>query len=407
MNKLFSFSLYDVGNSVFPMIVIASVTSSYFVNNVADDQQIGTALWQLTIGIVGIIVAIVMPYLGKIADSKENGKIFYLKVFSLLCIISISCFWFIKPTSSYTFNALIILLIAGITYEISNSFYNSTLKNCYPSNLTLGSGIGFGSGFIGGVVLFFILLQLLILPEKNIFNLNKENYDHIRFIHVILALWFLLFSIPLIFLSNIKHPARQYKKSTYEEIKSLIWKNGLTNTGRFLLARLFYVDGLVIITTTVGIFGTSVMGLTLQQLLILGLLANISGAIGCYLFGFLIKNDKLTVIVTLTILILLILAISINTSQILFVILVIIATFFTGPLQSSSRVIMANLTDDNRQGFSFGIFTLSGKITAFVGPICAALFTFLISQRIGFAFSLVLLSLGLFLMINVSYNKKN
>ena len=75
MNKLFSFSLYDVGNSVFPMIVIASVTSSYFVNNVADDQQNGTALWQLTIGIVGIIVAIVMPYLGKIADSKENGKI--------------------------------------------------------------------------------------------------------------------------------------------------------------------------------------------------------------------------------------------------------------------------------------------------------------------------------------------
>ena len=220
MNKLFSFSLYDVGNSVFPMIVIASVTSSYFVNNVADDQQNGTALWQLTIGIVGIIVAIVMPYLGKIADSKENGKIFYLRVFSLICIISISCFWFIKPSSSYTFNALIILLIAGMTYEISNSFYNSTLKNCYPSNITLGSGIGFGSGFIGGVVLFFILLQLLILPEKNIFNLNTENYDHIRFIHVILALWFLLFSIPLIFVSNIKHPARQYKKSTYEEIKS-------------------------------------------------------------------------------------------------------------------------------------------------------------------------------------------
>jgi UMF1 family MFS transporter len=148
------------------------------------------------------------------------------------------------------------------------------------------------------------------------------------------------------------------------------------------------------------------MGLTLQQLLILGLLANISGAIGCYLFGFFIKNDKLTVIVTLTILILLILALSINTSQILFIILVIIATFFTGPLQSSSRVIMANLTDDNRQGFSFGIFTLSGKITAFVGPICAALLTFLISQRIGFAFSIVLLSLGLLLMTNVSYNKK-
>jgi len=406
MNKLFSFSLYDVGNSVFPMIVIASITSSYFVNNVVDDQQNGTALWQLTIGIVGIIVALLMPYLGKIADSKENGRTFYLRLFSIFCIISIGCFWFIQPYPSYTIYALIILLISGITYEMSNSLYNASLKNCSPSDLTFGSGIGFGSGFIGGVVLFFLILQLLILPEKNIFNLNKENYDHIRFIHVILALWFLLFSIPLIFISNINHPAVQYKKNTYQETKSLIWKNGITNTGRFLLARLLYVDGLVIITTTIGIFGTSVMGLTLQQLLILGLLANISGAIGCYIFGFFIKNDKLTVIVTLTILILLVLIISINTSKILFIILVIIATFFSGPLQSSSRVIMANLTDDDRQGFSFGVFTLSGKITAFLGPICAALLTFLISQRVGFAFSIVLLSLGLFLMINVSYKKK-
>ena len=81
-----------------------------------------------------------------------------------------------------------------------------------------------------------------------------------------------------------------------------------------------------------------------------------------------------------------------------------IATFFTGPLQSSSRVVMANLTDDNRQGFSFGIFTLSGKITAFLGPILASALTFLISQRVGFGFSIVLLSLGLFLMIGVSYN---
>ena len=83
---------------------------------------------------------------------------------------------------------------------------------------------------------------------------------------------------------------------------------------------------------------------------------------------------------------------------------VIIATFFTGPLQSSSRVVMANLTDDNRQGFSFGIFTLSGKITAFLGPILASALTFLISQRVGFGFSIVLLSLGLFLMIGVSYS---
>ena len=404
MNKLLSFSLYDVGNSVFPMIVIAALTSSYFVNNVVDDPQYGTALWQFTIGVTGIIVALIMPYIGKIADSRANGKIFYLRLFSILCIIFIGCFYLIKPSTNYIYYGLLFLLLSGITYEISNSFYNSTLKNCYPSDLTLGSGIGFGSGFIGGVVIFFLILSLLILPEKNIFNLNKENFDHIRFVHIILAFWFLLFAFPLLFFSNINNVAEKYTNRTFLEIKSLIWKDKLSNTGRFLLARLFYVDGLVIITTTIGIFGTSVMGLSLQQILILGLQANISGAIGCYLFGYLIKDDKLAIIITLTVVIFLILLISINTNQTMFMVYVVTATFFTGPLQSSSRVVMANLTDDNRQGFSFGIFTLSGKITAFLGPILAAALTFLISQRVGFGFSIVLLSLGLFLMIGVSYN---
>ena len=404
MNKLLSFSLYDVGNSVFPMIVIAALTSSYFVNNVVDDPQYGTALWQFTIGVTGIIVALIMPYIGKIADSRANGKIFYLRLFSILCIIFIGCFYLIKPSTNYIYYGLLFLLLSGITYEISNSFYNSTLKNCYPSDLTLGSGIGFGSGFIGGVVIFFLILSLLIIPEKNIFNLNKENFDHIRFVHLILAFWFLLFAFPLLFFSNINNVAEKYTNRTFLEIKSLVWKDKLSNTGRFLLARLFYVDGLVIITTTIGIFGTSVMGLSIQQILILGLQANISGAIGCYLFGYLIKDDKLAIIITLTVVIFLILLISINTNQTMFMVYVVTATFFTGPLQSSSRVVMANLTDDNRQGFSFGIFTLSGKITAFLGPILAAALTFLISQRVGFGFSIVLLSLGLFLMIGVSYN---
>ena len=407
MNKLLSFSLYDVGNSVFPMIVIAALTSSYFVNNVVDDPQYGTALWQFTIGVTGIIVALIMPYIGKIADSRANGKIFYLRLFSILCIIFIGCFYLIKPSTNYIYYGLLFLLLSGITYEISNSFYNSTLKNCYASDLTLGSGIGFGSGFIGGVVIFFLILSLLIIPEKNIFNLNKENFDHIRFVHIILAFWFLLFAFPLLFFSNINNVAEKYTNRTFLEIKSLIWKDKLSNTGRFLLARLFYVDGLVIITTTIGIFGTSVMGLSIQQILILGLQANISGAIGCYLFGYLIKDDKLAIIITLTVVIFLILLISINTNQTMFMVYVVTATFFTGPLQSSSRVVMANLTDDNRQGFSFGIFTLSGKITAFLGPILAATLTFLISQRVGFGFSIVLLSLGLFLMIGVSYNNVN
>mgnify|MGYP001303622024 CR=1 FL=1 len=72
MKKLLSFSFYDFGNSVFPMIIITTLTSSYFVNHVIGNQQTGTALWQLTIGISGILIALMMPFIGKLSDATNN-----------------------------------------------------------------------------------------------------------------------------------------------------------------------------------------------------------------------------------------------------------------------------------------------------------------------------------------------
>ena len=79
--RITAFSFYDFGNSVFPMIVVSALTSSYFVNHIASSQQTGTALWQLTIGIAGIFIAIIMPFIGNIADSQVNGRLKYLRIF--------------------------------------------------------------------------------------------------------------------------------------------------------------------------------------------------------------------------------------------------------------------------------------------------------------------------------------
>ena len=145
MKRLIAFSFYDVGNSVFPMIVVSALTSSYFVNQVADNPQTGTALWQFTIGIAGILIALLMPYIGTLADSVKNGRLILLRLFTVICIASIALFWFILPSSNYIILALVIFLIGSMSYEASNGLYNASLKSCITSNLTFGSGIGFGS----------------------------------------------------------------------------------------------------------------------------------------------------------------------------------------------------------------------------------------------------------------------
>ena len=405
MKQLIKFSLFDAGNSVFPMLVLSALTSSYFVNHIVADEQLGTALWQLTIGIAGIFIAFAMPYIGNAADNMINGRLKLLRLFTFLCILFVGCFYFILPNQEYVLTALVILFLGSVTYETSNSLYNSIMKSCATNNLTLSSGIGFGTGFLGGVLILVLLLYTLILPQPNLFGISMDNYLHLRFAHIILAFWFLVFCLPLLYFSQLTQETAISKNKISQKIKSLIWDKGLTNVGKYLIARMLYMDGLIIVSTSVGIFGTSVMGLSISQILMVAIIANISGAIGCYLFGARAKNDKNTIIITLLILSFIVVLISINKNPNAYIILVIAGTFFAGPLQSSSRVVMANLIPNETQGLGFGLFTFSGKATAFIGPICAAALTFLISQRAGFAFSIVLLILGAFLMLKVSYEK--
>ena len=405
MRQLIKFSLFDAGNSVFPMLVLSALTSSYFVNHIVADEQLGTALWQLTIGIAGIFIAFVMPYIGNAADNMINGRLKLLRLFTFLCILFVGCFYFILPNQEYVLTALVILFLASVTYEASNSLYNSIMKNCSTSNLTLSSGIGFGTGFLGGVLILVLLLYTLILPQPNLFGISMDNYLHLRFAHIILAFWFLVFCLPLLYFSQLTQETAISKNKISQKIKNLIWDKGLTNVGKYLIARMLYMDGLIIVSTSVGIFGTSVMGLSISQILMVAIIANISGAIGCYLFGARARNDKNTIITTLLILSFIVILISMNKNPNTYIILVVAGTFFAGPLQSSSRVVMANLIPNETQGLGFGLFTFSGKATAFIGPVCAAALTFLISQRAGFAFSIVLLILGAFLMLKVSYEK--
>ena len=405
MRQLIKFSLFDAGNSVFPMLVLSALTSSYFVNHIVADEQLGTALWQLTIGIAGIFIAFVMPYIGNVADNMINGRLKLLRLFTFLCILFVGCFYFILPNQEYVLTALVILFLGSVTYEASNSLYNSIMKNCATNNLTLSSGIGFGTGFLGGVLILVLLLYTLILPQPNLFGISMDNYLHLRFAHIILAFWFLVFCLPLLYFSQLTQETAISENKISQKIKNLIWDKGLTNVGKYLIARMLYMDGLIIVSTSVGIFGTSVMGLSISQILMVAIIANISGAIGCYLFGARTKNDKNTIITTLLILSFIVVLISINKNPNAYIVLVVAGTFFAGPLQSSSRVVMANLIPNETQGLGFGLFTFSGKATAFIGPVCAAALTFLISQRAGFAFSIVLLVLGAFLMLKVSYEK--
>lgn len=406
MKKIFNFALYDFANSAFTTIIITFIFATYFAKQIAPNPILGQSYWGWTIGITGFLVAIIGPIAGSFAD-KKNKIVFFIRCFSLLCILFTSLLWFSKPSESYLLYTLVIVGIANLFYELSLIFYNSLLKNISTNkNLGKSSGFGFALGYIGGIVILLISIKLFIDTDNLPFGLNKEQSQNIRAIALLVSIWFLIFATPFLFFV-IKENKKKITKSTssyFTNIKKLVWNKKLNVLGKFLIARMLYADGLNAIIVMGGIFAVGVFDLEIKDLLKLSVLMNITAFIGAFVGG--IANDKygskIVIIFSLTGLIFSSIAILFTFSASTFFFLAAINGLFIGPIQSASRVVITSILNKNNQGKGFGLFATSGKSTSFLGPLLVSTVTFLTdSQRIGFSAAIILLLAGLIILLNI------
>ena len=408
MKKIFNFALYDFANSAFTTIVITFIFATYFAKQIAPNPILGQSYWGWAIGATGVLVAIIGPILGSFAD-KKNYTEFFIKLFTIMCITLTALLWFSKPSEEYLLFTLIIVASANFFYELSLIFYNSILKRISDSNnLGKSSGFSFAFGYIGGILILIICIKIFIDNNALPFGLSKENSENIRATSIVVAIWYLIFSIPFLMSlkkkinHNIEVPSNNIKK-----IKDLIWDKGLNNLGKFLIARMLYADGLNAIIVMGGIFAVGVFKLEIKDLLVLSILMNITAFIGAIIGGY--ANDRFTsksvIIFSLLGLIFSSTIILFIKTQLLFLIFAAINGFFIGPIQSASRVFITKSIDQNNQASGFGLFALSGKLTSFIGPLLVSTITYISnSQRIGFSSAIILLLIGLFILLKVKKN---
>ena len=406
MNKLF-YGLYDLANSAYTIIVVTFITSAYFANQIVGDPQLGAAYWQWTAGLCGILVAVTGPLLGNLADKKPKGKINLLHIFTILCILITCLFWFAKPSTNYILFTLIIFLLSNYCYEAATIFYNSLLKNCSnENNIGKTSGAAFALGYIGCVPILLFTLYVFVLPDTIPFGLDKSTFENIRFIPIIAAVWFLIFSYPMInyFKRHVQFKENVDQTPIFKKLVELVWKNKFTRTGKFLLARMIYSDALIVLIAGGGVYASGVFGFTPGELLKLAIYANLVAFVGVLLGGYL--NDKLSSKIIILICIAVLTAtvfygavVAQTKTQFFYNVMVI--SFFIGSIQSASRVMMTGLLETADQGKGFGLFSFSGRATAFAGPLLVGTTTYYFSQRIGFLSIGVFFILGFILMLFV------
>ena len=404
---IFSWSMYDFANQPFTTLVVTFIYSTYFVQAIAPDEITGTVLWSRGITITALFVALISPLMGAIADQggyRKTNLIFW----TWICIVGSVMSFYALPGEIY--KALIWFVIANIGFEMGSVFCNAYLPSIAPKE-KIGriSGYGWSFGYVGGLVSLVIALFLFINPEMPAFGFSKINGEHIRATNLLVALWFAVFSLPtFIWLKDRKIEERLSKKlikSSYGRLKDTFREiRKYKQISRFLLARILYNDGLITIFSFGGIYAAGTFGFTFNEIMIFGIVLNVTAGLGAFLLGFLddVIGGKNTIQLSNIGLIIACLLAVFTTSKTVFWIAGILIGVCSGPNQASSRSLMARFIPKDKTNEFFGFFGFSGKATAFVGPMMLGILTEAFgSQRFGVAIVALLVFAGAFFLHRV------
>ena len=432
-----AWSFYDWANSAWSAIIITFVFSRYFVDVIAPDYDIGTLYWTWTIGLSSLFAALLSPIFGSISDQTQSSKawlIFSTVVYSLIAF----SLWFVQPNGIEIFIIILLIFIGNLFYEISQIFYNGQLKLITTKdNYAKLSGFAWGLGYIGTVLIFLIYYGIFLLPKDPIFFLDISTFENIRISFPITGLWIILFSLPFFFtfqdpkskISNTKLNIKQtfdqlrVTLKNLQKYKNLVW---------FLIARIFYMDGINAIFAVAAIYATIEFGMTTTDIIVLGIGTNISAGLGSWIFAFIEKKFGSKNVITFSLIFIFIIGVIILlinqenllllywvlvqifqqdlvvgyfhliTQKNLFIILAMMLSSFFGPIQSASRVYFAKSIPDEKKYEFFGFYSFAGKVTSFIGPILFGTIAYVFSsQKIGMASLLVLFAIGFFILLKV------
>jgi len=406
---LWAWCLYDWANSAFPAVIVTFVFAAYFTKAVAVDELTGTSQWAYAMSLSALAVAVAGPILGAIADSAGRRKPWVL-AFTILCVAATAMLWFARPQTSDVVWALVFAAIANFAFETGIVFYNAMLPALAPREM-IGrwSGWGWGLGYAGGLVCLALALVVLVQPETAPFGLDKDTAEHVRATALLVAGWFAVFAVPFFLLTPDRPGAGlSIAEAVRRGIRTLIGTFGQIRRYRqialFLLARMIYTDGLNTLFSVGGIYAAVTFGMDFTELLLFGIAMNVTAGIGAFAFGWVDDwiGAKRTILISVSALTVLGAVLLVVETKTLFWVFALPLGLFFGPAQSASRSLMARMVPVDLSTEMFGLYALSGKATAFVGPAVFGWVTAIAaSQRAGLATVLAFFVVGMALLLFV------
>ena len=428
-SKQTAWAFYECARNQFYVFINIYVFAAYFTEVVAVNPVKGQVLWGYTLSTAAVLIAISAPLCGALADAGGRRKPWIFGCL-VLGIPSTALLCLVKPhMASGIAWVMVALILANCGYELSSVFFNALLPRVAPkSRFGSVSGLAYAIANFAGLVLF---VAYLIVAHSATGILPREKYYEERAVALFVALWWLVFSLPLFFVvpdvEGTREPAatiiRTGLTSLYHSVRTLRQHPAVAN---FLLARMVFNEGFIVLMMFQGVLAGGVLGWTAVQLSVMGVALSVFAVAGSFIggwcddhigsratlrlciYGLIIGNIMLVFISPSSVMLF-----HVNPTPIgggmfprvadraFFLVFALIAFAVTGGLVSS-RAMLARLSPKDMLNKMFGLYSLSGTATSFMGPLAIAILTGVSgNQQTGIAAGLIFLVGGLILLNRV------
>jgi len=357
--------LYDFGNSAYAAVVLLAVYATYFKEGVVGTAE-GSALWGLSLTISMLVVAVISPFLGALADSSGRKKTF-LYIMTSIAIVFTALLFLVEKGD--IFLGMFFFIIAEIGYRSGQVFYNSLLVDIADEDeIGKVSGNGWAIGSAGGIICLVIVLVLI--------QMNPGNTLVVRASLLITAVYFALSTIPTIFW--IKEEPRPQVKSekgfigvAIERLKRTIssvkdYKEFL----KFMVALLIYNDGIIAALNFAAIIGAVIFGVTSKELIIFVIIIQVTNMVGAWAYGVIGEKIgfKKALVQSLILMLLSVIGLMFVPTKLGFFIVGAVAGYAMAGVQSLSRTMVSVFAPAGRSAEFYGFFSLAGRTSSIIGP---------------------------------------
>lgn len=402
---IWSWAFYDWANSAFATVVMAGFFPIFFKQYWSSEVPAIESTYHLGIinSTASLIVVLISPILGAIADRMGRRKGFLL-IFACLGVIMTGSLYWVEQGQWLLASLLYIAAVIG--FSGGNLFYDALLSVVSPlRSVDRVSALGFGLGYLGGGLLFALNVWMTLKPET--FGLADAS-EAVRVAFLCTALWWILFSLPLLLF--VHEPAAN-KISTIVAIKNgfnqlrhtLKQIRTLQQTFLFLVAYWLYIDGVDTIIRMAVDYGLSI-GLASNDLISALLITQFVGFPAAIAFGRIGERigSKHGILLALAVYICVTLFSVFMHTAWQFYLLAVIIGLVQGGVQSLSRSLYVRLIPAGQHAEFFGFYNMLGKFAAVLGPVLVGWITLLSgSNRIGILSIVLLFLAGGYLLMRV------